>query len=112
MRSRTIPWLGAAALVLLSGAGWAEETAIDLGAPAAQHTLDMHRAGATDTRVELNLQETNGTVEDNLAIHTVSGRNMITEGAFANSSGLPIAIQNSGNNNLIQNSVILNLKVQ
>lgn len=111
MRSRTIPWLGAAALVLLSGAGWAEETAIDLGAPAAQHTLDMHRAGA-DTRVELNLQESNGTVEDNLAIHTVSGRNTITEGAFANSSGLPIAIQNSGNNNLIQNSVILNLKVQ
>jgi hypothetical protein len=101
--------------MLPASAGWAtdvREPGIDLGTPAALETLDQHRARATDTRLELNLQETTAAVEDNLAIHTISGRNVITEGAFANASGLPIAIQNSGNNNVIQNSVILNLKVQ
>jgi hypothetical protein len=44
-------------------------------------------------------------------VNVVSGTNTIGMGAFANMSGLPLVVQNSGANVLIQNAVILNLQM-
>lgn len=40
-----------------------------------------------------------------------TGHNLITGGALAGASGVPMFIQNSGNGVLIQNAVILNVEV-
>ena len=53
-----------------------------------------------------------GTVANNVAANVLSGNNSIAEGSFVNSSGLPMVIQNSGSNVLIQNSTIVNLQLQ
>jgi hypothetical protein len=65
--------------------------------------------GGTDTH--LNQINATGTVAGNVASNLTTGTNTIGEGAFSNSSGIPIVIQNSGNNVLIQNSTILNLQL-
>ncbi|MGI4720452.1 MAG: hypothetical protein ACRYGO_04380 [Janthinobacterium lividum] len=53
-----------------------------------------------------------GTVGNNTAINTVSGNNIIDSGSFANAQGLPMVIQNSGSNVLIQNATVINLQLQ
>ncbi|MEX5747910.1 hypothetical protein [Massilia sp. X63] len=53
-----------------------------------------------------------GTVGNNTAINTVSGNNIIDSGSFANAQGLPMVIQNSGSNVLIQNATVINLRLQ
>ena len=52
-----------------------------------------------------------GTTANNSATDVLTGTNTISAGAFANMSGLPVVIQNSGANVLIQNAVILNLQM-
>jgi hypothetical protein len=42
----------------------------------------------------------------------LTGSNSIAAGSFANMSGLPLVVQNSGANVLIQNAVIINLQMQ
>ena len=49
---------------------------------------------------------------NNTAINTVSGNNIIDNGSFANAQGLPMVIQNSGSNVLIQNATVINLQLQ
>ncbi|MFN3791018.1 hypothetical protein [Massilia sp.] len=53
-----------------------------------------------------------GTVGNNTAVNTVSGNNIIDSGSFANAQGLPMVIQNSGSNVLIQNATVINLRLQ
>ncbi len=53
-----------------------------------------------------------GTVGNNAATHVVTGANTITDGAFAHASGLPMVIQNSGANVLIQNATIVNVQIR
>ncbi len=53
-----------------------------------------------------------GTVGNNTAVNTVSGNNVIDQGSFANAQGLPMVIQNSGSNVLIQNATVINLRLQ
>jgi hypothetical protein len=53
-----------------------------------------------------------GVVTDNQASNLTTGMNVISEGAFAGSSGLPTVIQNSGNNVLIQNATIVNVQLK
>ena len=53
-----------------------------------------------------------GTVGNNTAVNTVSGNNIIDSGSFANSQGLPVVIQNSGSNVLIQSATTINLRLQ
>jgi hypothetical protein len=77
-------------------------TALDSGA------LDLYRAGA-EVR---NGIRPDGLVTGNTANNVVAGMNSISEGAFANASGLPIVIQNSGANVLIQNATIVNIQLQ
>ena len=54
----------------------------------------------------------NGTVSNNSADHLVTGANGISGGAFSGAAGLPMVIQNTGNNVLIQNATIVNVQFQ
>lgn len=49
---------------------------------------------------------------ENSVVDAVTGGNLISEGSLANNAGLSTVIQNSGNNVLIQNALILNIQVQ
>ena len=53
-----------------------------------------------------------GVVSDNQATNVSTGMNVISDGAFAGSSGLSTVIQNSGNNVLIQNATIVNVQLK
>ena len=81
-----------------------------LGAPLNESRLADMRGG--DVNVHVNKQELTGKLSNTSASNLTTGSNTITEGSFANSNGLPIVIQNSGNGVLIQNSTILNLNVK
>lgn len=65
--------------------------------------------GGSDLHVNQNNLE--AILEDNVASNLTTGDNTITEGAFTNTMGIPMVIQNSGNNVIIQNSTILNLEL-
>lgn len=80
--------------------------AIELGA------LDVYRGGAENLTLELNKNQSTGTVTDNQAYNLTTGNNFITDGSLAGASGFSTVIQNSGNNVLIQNSTIINLQVK
>jgi hypothetical protein len=68
--------------------------------------------GGTDTHVNnVTSQETDGTVDNNTNFSIGNGTNNLGGGAFGSSAGVSTAIQNSGNNVLIQNSTIVNVKM-
>ena len=52
-----------------------------------------------------------GTSSNNSVTNSVTGGNVIADGAFDSSSGLVNVIQNSGNNVLIQSSTIVNVEM-
>jgi hypothetical protein len=52
-----------------------------------------------------------GTTANNSASYVVTGANTISSGSFANLNGVPMVIQNSGANVLIQNATIINLQM-
>lgn len=101
------------ALVLVAAAdapapaATAEEALSPFGKPADNAVLERTRGGsdtlATDTRLS-------GTVGGNTAINVNTGANVIQASSFANASGIPIVIQNSGANVLIQNATVINLQ--
>jgi hypothetical protein len=72
--------------------------------------LAERRGGAADVRI--NDITSRGAVSENEARNLTTGSNIISDGAFTSASGLPIVVQNSGNNVLIQNSTILNLNLK
>ncbi len=78
--------------------------------PVDHTTLDGHRGGSQLVLVHNDMTLT-GTTAGNLAEQVNTGSNAIGTGAFANMSGIPVVIQNSGANVLIQNAVILNLQM-
>lgn len=88
-------------------AATAEEALSPFGKPADNAVLERTRGGsdtlATDTRLS-------GTVGGNTAINVNTGANVIQASSFANASGIPIVIQNSGANVLIQNATVINLQ--
>jgi hypothetical protein len=84
-------------------------TLLPFGAPLDDAALGDLRGG-TDTTV--NDMRLSGTTAANTAIDVMTGTNTIGTGAFSAMSGIPIVIQNTGANVLIQNAVILNLQVQ
>lgn len=81
-------------------------TVTAMGAAIATDKLETYRGG---TEVS-NTSVSKGMVQDTTAINVSSGSNSISEGAFAHASGLPMVIQNSGSNVLIQNSTIVNVQ--
>lgn len=80
--------------------------------PAADLGKLEHSRGGTDTFNTNNTANLGGVVSGNSAVNVVTGSNTIDAGAFANMSGIPVVIQNSGANVLIQNATIVNLKFQ
>jgi hypothetical protein len=76
--------------------------------PVSNKTLNARRGGE---RV-FNDAELKGVVTNNVASNLTTGMNVISEGAFSGSSGLPLIVQNSGNNVLIQNSTIVNVQLK
>jgi len=84
-----------------AGLGWGEAAAIE--------RLDRTTGKDDTVHTEAVL---GGTVGNNTAVNTVSGNNVIDSGSFANAQGLPMVIQNSGSNVLIQNATVINLRLQ
>ena len=80
-----------------------------LGIAITDDRLGTNRGGHN---LELNTNNLDGQVYKNQATANVTGSNYITTGAFSGSNGMSTVIQNSGNNVLIQNATILNLKLQ
>lgn len=76
------------------------------GAAARSDQLDAQRGGA-DT---VNNMQLNGSVQGNVANNVATGSNSIDAGSFANMSGIPTVVQNTGANVLIQNATIINLQ--
>ncbi|MES2900804.1 MAG: hypothetical protein V4723_13835 [Pseudomonadota bacterium] len=83
-------------------------TRAQLGPVAASETLARARGGADVT----NHTVLGGTVSGNSATHVVSGANIIQSGSFADMAGMPIVVQNSGANVLIQNATVINLQLK
>ena len=69
-----------------------------------------HERGRADT--VLNDTKLDGDVANNNAVNVNTGSNTIDAGSFANMSGIPVVIQNSGANVLIQNATVINLQFQ
>ena len=79
------------------------------GAAISSDKLDAQRGGADTVNNNMQLE---GGVHGNAANHVVTGANSIDSGSFANMSGIPTVIQNSGANVLIQNATIINLQLK
>ncbi|WP_308921813.1 hypothetical protein [Janthinobacterium sp. J1-1] len=99
----------AASLALLPTLAVELGDASGLGAGTDEAALEQARGGAADVSNEARL---NGYVTGNSATYVNTGANSIDGGAFANASGIPIVIQNSGANVLIQNATIINLQMR
>ncbi len=79
------------------------------GRAADASVLADQRGGSDLVKNDMQLS---GVTADNVAHNVTTGTNAIAGGSFAGASGLPIVIQNSGANVLIQNATILNLHLQ
>ncbi len=80
--------------------------AAGLGAGVDSDTLAGMSGG---TQVTQNTTLT-GTVSNDSADHVVSGANVINGGAFNGEVGIPVVIQNSGSNVLIQNATVISVE--
>lgn len=78
-----------------------------LGIPLVSGQLSDYRGGFDVVKNDMQLS---GSVANNSAVNVMSGSNYIADGAFSNASGLPMVIQNSGSNVLIQNATIVNVQ--
>ena len=76
--------------------------------PIQADKLADYRGGTALVSSDMQLS---GTTANNTAVNVATGTNAISAGSFSNMSGLPIVIQNTGANVLIQNAVILNLQM-
>jgi hypothetical protein len=76
--------------------------------PVDAKALAMKRGGA-DVVNDMLLK---GVVAGNRASDLTTGNNVIADGAFTGTVGLPMVIQNSGNGVLIQNATIINVQVK
>ena len=107
--------LGSAFMPLQVGAEETEQQATmragEIFGSAAVDSQDLavSRGGA---EVTLNDLKSNGAVHDNQASNLITGSNFVTDGSFAGAAGFSTVVQNSGNNVLIQNATIINVKVQ
>jgi len=93
--------LGPAAISTAT-AGLAFGDVLSDGELAAQRGGDVH----------INQNNATATVEDNVAQNVTTGNNTVSGNAFSNVNRVPMVVQYSGNNVVIQNSTILNLQLQ
>lgn len=88
----------------LADDGWAEGSRIG---PATDSMLETERGGTSVSATN----NVDGVLTGNTAIDTTSGTNAVSEGAFAGMTGIPMVIQNTGNNVIIQNATTLNVQL-
>ncbi|MFC5462277.1 hypothetical protein [Massilia niabensis] len=76
--------------------------------------LDLEQLERERGRADTVVNDTRlgGEVANNSAVNVNTGANTIDAGSFANMSGIPVVIQNSGANVLIQNATVINLQFQ
>jgi hypothetical protein len=102
-----VPAAAAPAAPALAPPGLAERPFSAPPAAASADVLDKARGGsdaiASDTRLQ-------GSVSGNAATNVNTGANLIQTGSFANAAGVPVVIQNTGANVLIQNATVINLQ--
>ena len=109
--------LGAALLPLQAGAEEAGQAATMragefFGSVAVDsQDLAVSRGGA-ELDITLNEAKTTGVVGGNHASNLSTGSNFVNDGSFAGAAGFSTVVQNSGNNVLIQNATVINLRVQ
>lgn len=101
-----------AALAAPLGAAQASPEA-SLGPPLPPAQLATAR-GTGGTEPVLNPISTTigGAVGGNSAAGLATGNNVIQTGSFADASGMPVVIQNSGANVLIQNATVIHLELR
>ena len=109
--------LGVALLPLHAGAEEAGQAATlragDVFGIAAVDSQDLAVSrGGAELDITLNDVKTNGSVSNNQASHLTTGSNYVNDGSFAGAAGFSTVVQNSGNNVLIQNATVINLRVQ
>jgi hypothetical protein len=104
--------LFAALLAVAATTAWsqgADNKTVSLGVPLSGAQLSDLRGGTdvtvTDTRLD-------GTTANNAAVNVQTGTNSIAGGAFGQMTGIPVVIQNTGANVLIQNALVLNVRMQ
>lgn len=103
-----LPFLTSTPALAQTSASAGASSAVSFGYPVSANALAGHRGGdltLTDTKLS-------GVTADNSANQVVTGTNAIGGGSFANLSGIPVVIQNTGANVLIQNAVTLNLQMK
>ena len=103
---RALLLTGIAAMAANAVAQDAIPAAAGFGTALASEQLADFRGGSELASSALRLA---GTTADNSATNVATGANTISAGSFANMSGIPVVIQNSGANVLIQNATIVNL---
>jgi len=81
----------------------------DFGAAVSDKDLSTQRGGQEQF---LNDMKLNAQLYNNKAVSNVTGGNFVTQEAFSGTKGFATVIQNSGNNVIIQNATILNLRMQ
>ncbi|MFC0135287.1 hypothetical protein CR105_27170 [Massilia eurypsychrophila] len=112
--SRTLMLAAVLAAVLAAPARSAEpakpapQQASALGVAAPDELLNRTRGGSNRTDIDMRLS---GNVSGNAANNVNTGANIITNGSFSNMAGIPIVVQNTGANVLIQNATIINLRM-
>nr|WP_205746490.1 hypothetical protein [Dyella soli] len=77
-----------------------------LGQSADNETL-ANASGGTNIKQNTTLD---GTVNNTTADHVISGDNLIDGNSFNGAAGIPMVIQNSGSNVLIQNATVVNVQ--
>ena len=107
--------LASVAFACASGAAFATPPANDPPPASFGQATSVERlqtmTGGSSTTNNINQQTLNAMMNDTEAKNTVSGGNLVSGSAFGNAAGLPTVIQNSGNNVLIQNSTIVNVRM-
>ena len=91
---------------------WEEKVSRQFGTAADERALNGERGGTDNPAASLSSVVSSGSVGNNRAVDVVTGSNAIREGSFSNASGIPVVIQNTGANVLIQNSTIVNVQLR
>lgn len=72
--------------------------------------LESQRGGQDDAQI--SDMRSRAAITNTSTTNVSTGNNIITDGSLVNMPGMPIVVQNSGNNVVIQNSTILNLQLK
>jgi hypothetical protein len=83
-----------------------------LGAPVTDAVLETSRGGEGIDWTQIGWIQLNATQSGNVVHSSVNGANSVGETALSGVSGIATIIQNSGNQVVIQNALVLNLTLE